>query len=109
MMRDQKCKRLNENLSFHHVQGIIAQYIVSTMTMMMSLTGIFVSFSNIAANPCRLACRSGHSYSFYGNIDDGVRCNHLDASVYDVCLEGECQVKGSPGDVNSLCSSYHRC
>jgi len=67
MMRDQKCKRLNENLSFHHVQ---------------------------AANPCRLPCRSGNSYSFYGNIDDGVRCNHLDASVYDVCLEGECQRVG---------------
>ncbi|XP_068732182.1 A disintegrin and metalloproteinase with thrombospondin motifs 6-like [Montipora capricornis] len=66
-MRDQQCRQFDENFAFHQVQG---------------------------ANPCHLACKLASTYSFYGNVKDGSRCNHLDASVYDVCLDGECQEVG---------------
>ena len=44
-------------------------------------------------NPCRLACRSGGTFGFYGNVLDGTQCSE-NPYVYDVCIEGECKVYG---------------
>lgn len=51
-------------------------------------------------NPCRLACRSGSTFGFYGNVLDGTQCSE-NPYVYDVCIEGECKTVGCDGILNS--------
>ena len=51
---------------------------------------VYLCISGVSA--CTLTCRSGNSVRTYGNVADGTRCDHQNPFVYDVCINGQCQV-----------------
>ena len=52
--------------------------------------GVYLCISGVSA--CTLTCLSGNSVRTYGNVADGTRCDHQNPFVYDVCINGQCQV-----------------
>ncbi|XP_078379485.1 A disintegrin and metalloproteinase with thrombospondin motifs 1-like [Oculina patagonica] len=71
--RDQQCKQINSNYTAYYPPN---------------------------KNPCKLACRLGGQYQFYGYVIDGTRCTS-DRYVYDVCIQGQCQAVGCDHMLNS--------
>lgn len=52
---------------------------------------VFLCISGVSA--CTLTCLvSGNVVRTYSNVADGTRCDHQNPFVYDVCINGRCQV-----------------
>ncbi|XP_078352920.1 A disintegrin and metalloproteinase with thrombospondin motifs 1-like isoform X2 [Oculina patagonica] len=59
------------------------------------------------SSKCTLACVTGSKGYFFGHVKDGTRCES-NAFVYDVCIEGKCNVVGCNKKLGSR-KVYDRC